>query len=64
MNVEEDAILMEIGQILYKQGLIESTTRHAITKFLLRQAINGFKEELRRLSNARGEIGTGESKGT
>lgn len=49
MNKEEDEILMAYGRILAKQGLIKNNiTRYGITKFILIQAINGFKEQLRK----------------
>ena len=49
MNKGEDEILMAYGAILAKQGLIKNKiTRYGITKFILTQAINGFKEQIKK----------------
>ena len=49
MNQEEDEILMAYGNILAKQGLIKNEVkRYSINKFILNQAIKGFKEQLKK----------------
>ena len=49
MNQEEDEILMAYGKILAKQGLIKNEVkRYGITKFILNQAVDGFKEQLKK----------------
>ena len=49
MNQEEDEFLIAYGKILAKQGLIKNEVkRYGITKFILNQAIKGFKEQLKK----------------
>ncbi len=49
INKEEDKILMAYGKILADQGLIKNEVkRYSITKFILTQAVNGFKEQLKK----------------
>lgn len=47
MNKKEDEILMAYGSILASKGFIKNkVTRYGIAKFILTQAIDGFKEQL------------------
>ena len=49
MNKEEDEILMSYGKILASKGLIKNDIkRYGINKFILQQAVNGLKEQLKK----------------
>ena len=51
MNQREDEILMAYGKELAKGGFIKNeVTRYGITKFILKQAIDGFKEQMKKVA--------------
>ncbi len=57
MNQEEDEFLIAYGKILTKQGLIKNeVTRYGINKFILSQAIKGFKEQLKKVAQKPQEV--------
>ncbi len=50
---------MAYGQILAKEGLIkEDVTPYAITKFVLKQAVDSFKDQLKKVAQDSQDINT------
>jgi len=57
LNKEDDNLLLQYGNALYSQGIIASPSRYHITKFLLMQAVNLMKNQLKQNSNGQVDEG-------